>query len=103
VFLTKRSRALIEKLIVAELIKQFPVSHGSLPCSQEPATGPCPETVASSSHTFIPFPKIHLNIVLPSVPRFSEGSLPFGISNRNVMLHFSASHACYMLSPSHRS
>jgi hypothetical protein len=30
--------------------------EGSLPCSQEHATGPCPETDALSSHIPIQFP-----------------------------------------------
>jgi hypothetical protein len=30
--------------------------EGLLPCSQEPATGPCPEPDASSAHLIILFP-----------------------------------------------
>jgi len=49
---------------------------GSLPCSQEPATGPILSQM-NQVHTFPHyFPKIHCNITFPSTPRFSEWSLP---------------------------
>jgi hypothetical protein len=40
-------RTLLEKLIVTQHVKKYPASfmepEGSLPCSQKPATGPCPQ------------------------------------------------------------
>jgi len=39
---------------------------GSLPCSQQPGTVPCPEPDASSPHCPTLFPKIHSNIIHPS-------------------------------------
>jgi len=50
---TPGSRVLLEKLIVAQLVKEFPPftqAESSLPYSQEPATGPYPEPDASSPH-----------------------------------------------------
>jgi hypothetical protein len=39
-----------------------------------------------SFHTFPPyFPKIHVNIIFPSKPRLSKWSLPFRISNQNIV------------------
>jgi hypothetical protein len=38
---------------------------GSLPCSQQPATGPYPEPDASTPHLTTLFPKIHSNVILP--------------------------------------
>jgi len=51
----------------------------SLPCSQEPDTGPCPEPDASSPPHF---PKIHCNI-FPSTTMSSKWSLPCTFSNQN--------------------
>jgi len=42
---------------------------GSLPCSQEPDTGLNPEPDESSPHLPSYFPKMHSNIILPSMPR----------------------------------
>jgi hypothetical protein len=45
---------------------------GSLQCSQEPATGHCPEPDESSPHLLTHFAKIHSNIIFPSVPKPSD-------------------------------
>jgi len=51
--LTLWCRIVFEKLIVTQLVKQYPTffmeSEGSLPGSQNPATGPYPEPIGSSS------------------------------------------------------
>jgi len=47
-----------EKLIDFQLVNKFPAFYGSqrsLPCSQEPATGSCPEPAKSS-----PYPPIYV-------------------------------------------
>jgi len=75
--------------------------EGSLPCSQEPATGPYPEPDASISHLSTCFPKIHSNIILPSTHRSSEWSLPFRVSNHNFVHSFHLSHVCYIYHTSH--
>jgi hypothetical protein len=66
---TPRSRGLLEKLTVSQLVKKFLAfsgAGGSLPHSQQPAT--CPylsqlNPVHAQSHF-----KIHFNIILPSTP-----------------------------------
>jgi hypothetical protein len=47
-------------------------SEGSLLCSQELITGPYFEPDESSPHPQPHFPKIHFNIILPSIARTSE-------------------------------
>jgi hypothetical protein len=55
--------------------------EGSLPCSQQPATGTSPEQDASNPHFPPPhLPKISSNIILPSTPRSSGWSLHFRFS-----------------------
>jgi hypothetical protein len=58
--LTLWSRVLLDKMIFAQLAKKFPSfiePEVSLPYSQEPATGPCPEPDESSPrpHTLFIF------------------------------------------------
>jgi hypothetical protein len=75
---TPWSRVLLEKSLVAQLVKKFPPlmePKSSLPCSQEPTTGLYPDS--DPVHTFLPyFPKIHFNIILPSTARTYEFSFP---------------------------
>jgi len=53
-------------------------------------------------HTFPPYyPMIHFNIIFPSMPKFSEWSLPFSFFNKNIVSIYRLSHACFIPRPSH--
>jgi hypothetical protein len=65
----------------------------SLPCLQEPATGPFLEPDASSPTFPHNFPKIHSNIIFPSTTRSLEWSLPYRFPMK--ILHL------FLISPKH--
>jgi hypothetical protein len=72
----------------------------SLPCSKEPATGPCSEP-DDPIHIFPPyFPKIHSNIILPFMPRY-KWSISFMFPYNNFVCISYLSHTSYMHGPSH--
>jgi len=68
--------------------------EGSVPCSQEPETGPCPEPLEANPYSYILFVKIRFNIL--STPRCPKWSLRFTY----VVLHTYA-HVCYLHTHTH--
>jgi hypothetical protein len=52
--------------------------EGSSPHSQQPATGPCPETVETNPHPQANIPKIHSDPIFPSTPWSSQDKYTTG-------------------------
>jgi hypothetical protein len=67
------------------------MAGGSLPWSQDPATGTYPEPGDSSPHPPPYFPEIHSNIIFPSTARSSELAVTFRLSDENFTC---ISHLC---------
>jgi hypothetical protein len=61
--------------------------EGSLPCSQKPAMVPILSQM-HPVHTFPPyFPKIHFNIIFPSMPKSSTRSFPFRFNDKKFVCY----------------
>jgi hypothetical protein len=60
--------------------------EGSLPCSQEPSTGHCPEPDQSSPYQPI-LSNIHFNIIHPTMSWSSSGLFPAGF-HINILYAF---------------
>ena len=75
-------------------------SEVSLPHSQKPATCPYPEPNQSSPCHQSHFLKIHLNIILPSMPGSSKYPLSQRFPHRNSVYVSPLPDTCYMPRPS---
>jgi hypothetical protein len=77
--------------------------EGSLPHSQQPATCSYPEPDKSSPCPPSHFLKMHLNIMLPSMPGSSKWSLSVRFPHQNPVHTSPLPRTCYMPRPSHLS
>jgi len=84
-YLTPWSRVHLEKLLNTQLVKKYPTFYGTwrfmtvftITCHWSLSWARCIQ--------FTPSYSISLNVILPYMPRSSEWSLPFGISNQNIV------------------
>jgi hypothetical protein len=80
--------------------QRFMEPESSLPRSQEPVTGPYPESNRSNPYHPI-LSKINFNIVQPSMSRSSQWFLSSWISHQYPICIPLRPHSCYMPCPSH--
>jgi hypothetical protein len=82
----------------SRIFQQFMEPEGSLPCSQEPSTGPYPEPDQSSPYHHI-LSTIHFNTIHPCLGLPS--SLSFWLSHQYPICIPLHPQSCYMHCPSH--
>ena len=100
--LTPLSRVLLEKLSVSQLVEKFSAVYGtgsSLPLSQVPAICPYSESDQSCPCPSSNFLKLQFNIIFPSMPGFSRGTLPLMFPHQNPVCTSPLPHMRYM--PTH--
>jgi hypothetical protein len=101
IWLTPWSTALLEKLIATQLVKEFSVFHDPKINYRVPKNPPLDPILSQMNpvHTLLHYTfKTHFNInILLSTLRPSKWSLPFRVSDRNIVCISHLSHACYML------
>jgi len=100
--LTPCSRALLQKLTAFQLVNKLSALNCShrylLPCSQEPAIGPCLEPDESIPNLLHYCIRIRFNIIPPPY-RSPKWSLPSSSSRLKFCSHISSHHACCMSCP----
>ena len=105
---TPWSRVLLEKLTSSQLVKKFPTfygTHRSLPHLQVPVTCHLSVSWVRSILTLPPshFLKIHLDIILPSMPGSSKWSFSLRFPHQNPVYTSPLPHTCYIPRPSNFS
>lgn len=80
------------RVVVAQVVRKLPVvgPTRSLQWSKDPAIGPYPEPGETSLQSLSCFHKIHLNIILLSVPRSSKKSFPSGFLTKLLYIFMSS-------------
>jgi len=105
--LTPRSRVLLEKLTICQLVKKFPAFYGArkIITAFTSARNPVPILIqldpvhTSTSH----FLNIHLNIILPPTPWSPKWSLSIRFPHQYPAHASLLSNTCYKPRPSHSS
>jgi hypothetical protein len=99
-------RILFEKLIVTHLVKKYPAFLCNPKVHYRVHTSAPLDPILSQLkpvHLIDPcFPKVHLNVILPTMPRSSQWSLAFGHPNQNPIntsthTHDKLTHSTFLL------
>jgi hypothetical protein len=105
ILITPWCRILFEKPIVTQLVKKYPAFLRNPKVHHRVHKSPPLDPILSQPnpvHPINPYlPNVHLNVILPPMPRSSQRSLAFGPPNQNPLSTSPRLHACHMSSPPH--
>jgi hypothetical protein len=103
--LTPWCRTYFQKLIVTQLVKQYPVFVWNpkvhYRAHKSPLLGPILSQPNPVRPTYPYIPKVHLNVILPPTPRSSQWSLTFGPPNQTPANTSHLLHARHVSRPPH--